>query len=165
MTINYQRRGILKAFGGITAGTVLSAIPLRAFAAEPLKALMYKNPTCTCCETYAAYLEKNGFKIDIQPTNDLERISTQLGVPAELQGCHTIKVANYLLVGFVPIEHIRKMSVEMPKILGLSMPGMPMGIPNMGFPLMPGMAQQTYTTMAFTNDGKKPFAYGTYPAT
>ena len=161
MTINYQRRSVLKNFCRLATGSVLVSLPMPAFAA--IEGVMYKNPTCSCCETYAAYLEKNGFKIDIKPTNDLAQVSTSLGVPAKLQGCHTITVGDYIFVGFVPIEHIRKMTMEMPKIRGLAMPGMPMGIPNMGFPLMAGMEQETYTTYAFTTDGKEPFAYGTYP--
>ena len=163
MTINYQRRSVLKTFYQLASGAALAGLPMPAFA-EAIPALMYKNPSCSCCETYAVYLEKNGFKVDIKPTNDLDQIAANLGVPLKLRGCHTIKVGDYLIEGFVPIEHIRKMSLEMPKIRGLAMPGMPMGIPNMGFPLMPGMEQQIYTTYAFTTDGKEPFAYGTYPA-
>ena len=161
MTKNYRRRDVLKTFSRLASGAALFGMPMPAFAA--IKGVMYKNPTCSCCETYGAYLEKNGFKLEIKPTNDLAQVSTSLGVPAKLQGCHTIVVGNYLFVGFVPIEHIQKMSAEMPKIKGLAMPGMPMGIPNMGFPLMAGMEQQTYETYAFTTDGKEPFVYGTYP--
>ena len=162
MTTNYQRRDVLKSFSQLASGAVLAALPLPAFA-EGIPALMYKNPSCSCCETYAAYLEKNGFKVEIKPTNDLDQIAAGLGVPAQLRGCHTITAGNYLIEGFVPIEHIRKMAAELPKIRGLAMPGMPMGIPNMGFPLMADVEQQTYTTYAFTTDGKEPFVYGTYP--
>ena len=163
MTNTYKRRDVLKTFLSLSAGTALAGLPLRAFAAG-IPALMHKNPSCSCCETYAAYLNKNGFNVDVKPTNDLDQIAAKLGVPVSLRGCHTIEVGNYLIEGFVPIEHIRKMQTENPKIRGLAMPGMPMGIPNMGFPLMPGMAQETDTTMAFTSDGKEPFVYGTYPA-
>ena len=146
----------------LATAAMLVAVPMPAFAAA-IDAVMYKNPTCSCCETYAAYLEKNGFKVDIRPTNDLQQVATNLGVPAQLQGCHTITVGRFIIEGFVPIDHIRKMSIEMPNITGLAMPGMPMGIPGMGFDEMPGMEKQTYTTYAFTTDGKEPFVYGTYP--
>ena len=39
-----------------------AAIPLPALAA-PTRATLYKNPQCTCCEGYAAYLRKNGFPV------------------------------------------------------------------------------------------------------
>ena len=42
----------------------LTATPLPAFAAT-INAVMYKNPSCSCCEAYAAYLEQNGFKVEL----------------------------------------------------------------------------------------------------
>jgi hypothetical protein len=142
---------------------VLIALPLPAFAAA-IEGTMYKNPTCSCCETYAAYLEKNGFKIDVKPTNNLAQVAAAEGVPAQLQGCHTIKFGNYVVEGFVPAEQVKKMLLELPEIKGLSMPGMPMDIPGMGFDSMPGAAKKTYTTYAFTTDGKEPTVYATYPS-
>jgi hypothetical protein len=142
---------------------VLIALPLPAFAAA-IEGTMYKNPTCTCCETYAAYLEKNGFKIDIKPTNNLAQVAAAEGVPQQLQGCHTIKLGNYVVEGFVPVDQVKKMLLMLPKIKGLAMPGMPMDIPDMGFDSMPGAAKMTYTTYAFTTDGKEPTVYGTYPS-
>ena len=146
----------------LVAAAVLMALPAPAFA-DAIMGTMYKNPSCTCCETYAAYLEKNGFKIDIRPTNDLDQVAAREGVPAQLRGCHTIKIGNYIVEGFVPADQVKKMLTTMPAITGLSMPGMPMGIPGMGFDAMPGMAQQTYTTMSFTKGGGEPTVYGTYP--
>ena len=150
---------------GLLTALPISMVPLRAFAAEPIAGTMYKNPTCTCCETYAAYLEKNGFSIKLIATNDLETVSAKMGVPPELQGCHTITFANYVVVGFVPVDHVKKMLFTMPKITGLSMPNMPMDIPGMGFDSMPGQSAsgQVYTTYAFTKGDPKPSVYATYP--
>jgi hypothetical protein len=64
----------------LTVAAVALGMPPLATAA-PIQAVMYKNPTCSCCETYAAYLEKNGFEVKLIPTNDLMQISTNLGVP------------------------------------------------------------------------------------
>lgn len=58
-------------------------------AAELIPVTLYKNPSCTCCEAYAQYLEQNGFKVDVKPTNDLAEISRKAGTPPELEGCHT----------------------------------------------------------------------------
>ena len=68
----------------IRIGTALAilAAPLPALA-ESIHAVLYKNPQCSCCESYAAYLEQNGFKVDIKPTNDLTEISSKAGVPAD----------------------------------------------------------------------------------
>jgi hypothetical protein len=152
----------MKSITRLVTATVLIALPLPAFA-DAIMGTMYKNPSCTCCETYAAYLEKNGFKIDIKPTNDLDQVAAQEGVPQQLRGCHTIKFGKYIVEGFVPADQVKKMLTTMPAITGLSMPGMPMGIPDMGFDAMPGMAKQTYTTYAFTKSGGEPVIYDTYP--
>ena len=53
----------------LSGALALLASPLRAIAA-PVQATMYKNPQCTCCEGYAAYLRQNGFEVDVKPTND-----------------------------------------------------------------------------------------------
>ena len=129
------------------------AMPLPAIAA-PIYAIMYKNPSCSCCETYAGYLEKNGFEVEMKPSNDLTQISTAAGVPEQLQGCHTIKVDGYVIDGFVPVGIVKKMLDERPAITGISLPGMPMGSPGMG-----GTKTEPFTVYAFTTDGKAPTVY------
>lgn len=153
----------MKTFYRLATTAMLFALPLPAFAGA-IQGTMYKNPSCTCCETYAAYLEKNGFKINVIPVNDVDQVGAKEGVPAQLRGCHTIKFGNYVVEGFVPADQVKKMLLTMPKITGLSMPGMPMDIPDMGFDSMPGSsAKMTYTTYSFTKDGGEPVVYDTYP--
>lgn len=108
---------------------------------------MYKNPTCSCCEAYAAYLEKEGpFKVNMIPSNDLAQVSTSLGVPDSLQGCHAIKVGAYVIDGFVPVNTLKKFLIAQPQnITGLAVPGMPMGAPGMG-----GEKMEPWTIYAFT---------------
>jgi hypothetical protein len=139
----------------LAALAVLTATPLPAFAAT-INAVMYKNPSCSCCETYAAYLEKNGFKVELKPSNDLDQISAGLGVPEKLQGCHSVVIGDYVVDGFVPVDLIKKMLAERPEITGIAMPGMPMGSPGMG-----GEKTETWTIYAFTKDGKAPTVYAT----
>src|SRR3954454_5074106 len=87
-----------------------------ARAAPPVPATLYKNPQCTCCEGYAQYLESNGFKVEVKPTNDLAEISRTAGVPEDLEGCHTMFVGRYVGDGHVRVEVIRKLWVEKPAI-------------------------------------------------
>jgi hypothetical protein len=144
-----QRRSFL-------LGTVaVMALPAVA-RAEPVKATLYKNPQCSCCETYAAYLEQNGFKIEVKPTNDLTQISADAGVPANLQGCHTMFVDNYVVDGLVPVEIVNKLLTEKPAIAGITLAGMPTGAPGMG-----GEKDGPWTIYAFTKDGKDPTVYAT----
>src|SRR6266436_6868845 len=102
------------------------SVPLPA-AAEPIHATLYKNPQCSCCEGYAAYLRKNVFVVDVKPTNDLAEISQKAGVPEKLQGCHTMFVDRYVIDGHVPVNVIRKLLSERPAFAGITLPGMPAG--------------------------------------
>lgn len=146
----------MKMIFRLAAFSVLAATPLPAIAA-PVQALMYKNPSCSCCETYAAYLEQNGFKLEIKPTNDLAQISAELGVPAELQGCHSVVIGDYVVDGFVPVGQINDMIAKQPAIVGIAVVGMPTGSP--GSPGMPGAKREPFKIYAFTKDGKAPTVY------
>jgi hypothetical protein len=136
-------------------GTALAilAAPLPALA-EPIHALLYKNPQCSCCEGYAAYLRQNGFDVEVKPSNDLAEISSKAGVPAELEGCHTTFIEGYVIDGHVPVDVIRKLLKEKPAIAGITLPGMPMGSPGMG-----GAKTEPFTIYAVSKDGSAPKVY------
>ena len=134
--------------------TLLLAAP--PALAAPVHAVLYKNPQCSCCEAYAAYLQKNGFDVDIKPTDDLTQISAKAGVPSDLEGCHTMFVDGYVVDGLVPVEVIKKLLSERPAIIGITLPGMPQGAPGMD-----GNSDGPLTIYAFTKDGKAPTVYAT----
>lgn len=125
-------------------------------AAQPILATLYKNPQCPCCEGYAQYLEKNGFQVEVKPTNDLAEISRAAGVPEDLEGCHTMFVGGYVVDGHVPVDIIRKLLAEKPAIAGITLPGMPSGSPG-----MTGAKTETWTIYAVTKDGKPPQVFAT----
>jgi hypothetical protein len=102
-----------------------------AQAEEPRVATLYKNPACTCCETYAGYLRENGFEVTVEATHDLPLIKRQHGVPGPLEGCHTTLVEGYVVEGHVPVAAILRLLTERPAIKGISLPGMPAGSPGM----------------------------------
>jgi hypothetical protein len=130
-----------------------AALPLPALAA-PIRATLYKNPQCSCCEGYAAYLRQNGFEVEVKPTNDLDQMSQKAGVPEKLQGCHTMFVKNYVVDGHVPVEVVRKMLSERSAIAGITLPGMPAGSPG-----MVGEKTGPFTIYAVTKDGAAPKVY------
>jgi len=113
---------------GIVAFT-LSAAEVSAQAAT-----LYKNPECTCCEDYAAYLRQHGFQVTVQPTHDLVTISREAGIPETFQGCHTMFIDNYVVSGHVPVETVNRLLTERPEIKGVTLPGMPLGSPGMAGP-------------------------------
>jgi hypothetical protein len=123
-------------------------------AAEMLKATLYKNPQCGCCEGYADYLRKDGFEVDVKPTNDLAAISSKAGVPENLQGCHTTFIDGYVIDGHVPVKIVRRLLSERPDIAGIALPGMPTGSPG-----MVGGKTEPFTVYAVTKGGKTPTVY------
>src|SRR5258708_12051624 len=115
-------------FGAFVA---LFAFPLPALAA-PIHAVLYKNPQCSCCESYAAYLQKNGFEVEVKPTNELAQISSDAGVPANLEGCHTMLVDGYVVDALVPVDVVQKLLTERPALTGIPLTGMPTAPPRLG---------------------------------
>lgn len=102
-----------------------------ARAEDALEGTLYKSPDCTCCEGHAAYLKRNGIRMNVIEAADISAIKKQYGVPPDLEGCHTILLGGYVIEGHMPIRSIRKLLRERPAIKGISLPGMPTGAPGM----------------------------------
>ena len=125
------RRKFLLA--GSAVGLTLAAGWRLALAADKtaIPVLLYKSPGCKCCDSYAAYLRYNGFKVTVKEATDLASISGKAGIPAGLQGCHTAFIGDYVVDGHVPVEAVQKLLGEHPDLKGLTLPGMPAGSPGM----------------------------------
>lgn len=103
--------------------------------AQSLHGTLYKDQNCPCCEGHARYLRTKGIEIDIQPVADIAAISKGAGIPSEYQGCHTLMLEGYAIEGHVTIDIIQKLLDERPTdVVGISLPGMPTGVPGMGGP-------------------------------
>jgi hypothetical protein len=113
--------------------------PVSALAA-PIKATLYKDPSCSCCQAYANYLDQNGFKVKVIPDPSLEQTTLQAGIPQSLIGCHLTKLGGYVFEGHIPAPIIKKYLASHPTTKGLAIPGMPSGLP--GMPAMAGMPAQ-----------------------
>jgi hypothetical protein len=121
--------------------------------AEPVTVKMYKNPECGCCEQYAKYLRRHGFKVAVTPTHNMSMISRQNGVPEKLAGCHTMLIEGYVVEGHVPVGAINKLLTERPDIRGISLPGMPEGSPG-----MTGTKTAPFQILEITDAPEKVFA-------
>ena len=107
-----------------------------ASSSTPAKglAVVHKSASCGCCGVYATYLKREGYDVDVHNTSDsgLSEKKRELGVPNELESCHTSEVGGYIVEGHVPEEAIAKLLAEKPDIKGIGMAGMPQGSPGMG---------------------------------
>lgn len=117
-------------------------------AAKPIPIKVYKTPTCGCCKSWVEHLEKNGFAVESVNMPDLSAVKTKYGVKPQLQACHTAIVGNYVVEGHVPADLIKKVLTERPKVLGIAVPGMPMGSPG-----MEGAFSQRYDVVTFDSKG------------
>lgn len=70
-------------------------------------------------------------------------------MPRKLYSCHTGLVQGYVIEGHVPADLIYRLLKEKPPVLGLAVPGMPVGSPG-----MEGAKPQPYEVLAFDKDGK-----------
>jgi hypothetical protein len=103
--------------------------------AETLKGTLFKQQQCQCCEAHAEYLRKNGFDLKIEPVKNLAEMSLTAGVPKGFQGCHVIKLNGYVFEGHLTSEIIKRVLSQQPQdLIGLSIPGMPQGVPGMDGP-------------------------------
>ena len=83
--------------------------------------------------------------------NDLAPVKRKLGVPPALQSCHTAVVEGYVIEGHVPADLIDRLLRERPSVVGLAVPGMPVGSPGME---APGQAAERYQVVAFDQKGR-----------
>ena len=115
------------------------ALLLGAFStpalAETIHGNLYKDQHCECCEAHAEYLQKNGFDLKVEAVNNLAEMSSEAGVPQGFQGCHIIKINGYVFEGHITSDIIKRLLAEHPQdVVGLSIPGMPSGVPGMEGP-------------------------------
>lgn len=97
------------------------------------------------------HLEKNGFKVEKRVLfgKNFTEFKRKQGVPERLYACHTALVDGYLIEGHVPADLIRKLLREKPPVLGLAVPGMPIGSPG-----MEGARPEPYEVLTFDRRGK-----------
>ena len=139
----------------LAAATILlAAITAPAAARNKPAATLYKNPECSCCEGYAAYLRRNGFDVKVVATHDMPLLKKQHSVPEPFEGCHTTLVGGYVVEGHVPVNTLKKLLSERPRIPGVSLPGMPAGSPG-----MTGVKSEPFTIYELGSDPNKPRIY------
>jgi len=110
--------------------------------------VVYKSPTCGCCNGWIEHLRAAGFTVDARDVNDLMSVKLDAGVPGPLVTCHTALIDGYVVEGHVPVEAIQQMLADRPDIAGIGVPGMPVGSPG-----MEGPNPQPYQVIAFDDEG------------
>jgi len=121
-----------------------------SFAAEPQTVEVYKSPTCGCCTEWVAHMKQNGFKVSVHEVNYVAPFRRQLGVPDQMESCHTAQVGGYAIEGHVPAADVKRLLRERPKAKGIAVPGMVQGSPGME----QGVSKDPYQVLLFDSSGR-----------
>lgn len=148
MSAFVSRRFMLSTLA-IAGASVLAGSPLLA---SPLLIKVARNPGCGCCLGWGRHLEANGFVVEMSERRDMAAFKPSVGVPRELESCHTGMVAGYVIEGHVPAEAIKRLLALRPDAVGLAVPGMPIGSPG-----MEGGKSEIYEVILFGKDGTSSF--------
>jgi hypothetical protein len=146
-----------KFLGG--ALTLAALVGRPAVAASKPAIAVQKSPTCGCCTAWVGHLRAHGYPVKTEDILDLAPIKQKLGVPPALQSCHSASVEGYVIEGHVPADLIDRLLRERPAVVGLAVPGMPVGSPGME---APGQTPERYQILAFDRSGRTT-VYATRP--
>ena len=138
----------LAAIASLSTALAIAAEPRQGNSTQP-QMTVFKDPNCGCCKAWVEYVRKHAFTVTTKDTSDLTAIKQSARVPAGHRSCHTAFVNGYVIEGHVPIEDIKRLLAEKPKVAGLAVGGMPIGSPGMEV----GNRRDAYDVVAFTRDG------------
>jgi hypothetical protein len=146
-----RRREFLLAGAG-AAGLALVPRSLAALTGAPFLPPMtiYKSETCLCCEKWVDHVKAAGFTTTVHDRDPIDPIKDELAIPRHVRSCHTAQVGGYLIEGHVPAADIKRMLKEKPRLMGLAVPGMPVGTPGMD---QPGVPAEPYHVVGFQKAG------------
>ena len=129
---------------------VVGCVPIVGQQQQPTIEV-YKSATCGCCNKWVEHLKSNGFTVRTTNREDLAEFKASKGVPRRAQSCHTAVANGYVIEGHVPASDVQRLLKERPAILGLAVPGMPIGSPGME---VQGRKVQPFDVLAFDKDGQ-----------
>ena len=116
---------------------------------ERTEVVVYRSPTCGCCAKWADHLRHAGFSVTTKDVADLQSVKLSHGVEREFASCHTAVVDGYVVEGHVPADVVQRLLEERPAIVGLTVPGMPIGSPG-----MEGPNPEHYEILSFDRQGR-----------
>ncbi len=114
----------------LLSGTAAASPRILAQAEAPLVEVV-RDPTCGCCLDWVAHLERAGFRATVSQSPAMDAVKDARGIPKAARSCHTATVEGYVLEGHVPAVDVKRLLKDRPDVLGLAVPGMPIGSPGM----------------------------------
>lgn len=140
---------IAAALGAFIVAAALAAGLSQAWHTRDAPLLtMYRQRGCECCLRWAAYMRKEGFRVDVRDEEPLADVRARLGVPEPLAACHTATVGRYVIEGHVPVADVRRLLEDKTDLRGIAVPGMPADSPG-----MESARRDTYEVIGFDGAG------------
>ena len=102
-----------------------------AVAGKAIDIVVYRSRTCSCCGKWLEHLQENNFNVQEIRTGEVQAVKDKYGILQDMASCHTALVEGYVIEGHVPANDIKALLKTRPKIVGISVPGMPIGTPGM----------------------------------
>ncbi len=101
--------------------------------ADAEQLVVYKSPTCGCCEEWIDHVNSAGLDTEFEHPSDLDKIKDGLKIPNTARSCHTaVSRQGFVFEGHIPARYINQFLENPPEdALGLAVPGMPIGSPGM----------------------------------
>lgn len=166
-TIHLTRRSLIAGLAATAGLTVAGCAEARTPKSEPesksrrnsaaktpapAAMTVYRDPSCGCCEAWAAIARDAGYEVRVIDHPDIAAIKKRYGVPDGLRSCHTTIVGDYAIEGHVPLEEVQRLlKHRQPAIRGIGVAGMPLGSPGME---VPDGTKQPFRVMAFDKAGR-----------
>lgn len=134
---SFRRRSILAAAASLTLPAW--AAPAGGGHADLPLVEVWKSPSCGCCGDWVKYLQTQGFRTKVNEVESAVPTRRRVGLDDKYGSCHTAMVGGYALEGHVPAREVKRLLKEKPKgVVGLAVPGMPLGSPGMDQPVYGG---------------------------
>jgi hypothetical protein len=130
----------------------ISVLGVSPHAQKPTPIAVFKDAGCGCCSVWVEHLRRNGFAPTQTNQNPSQMAATKdkHRVPRQARSCHTGIVEGYVIEGHVPAAEVRRLLKMRPAgVIGLTVPGMPIGSPG-----MEGPNARAYDVLAFDKQGK-----------
>ncbi len=148
--------------GLVTTGCSIAAGPRQMSEADQISqavtltdtVTVFRSPTCGCCGLWIEHMQAAGFEVKDEITEDMTAVKQQYGIPTSLASCHTTIVTaadqQYIVEGHIPAQDVARLLIEQPNIVGIAVPGMPIGSPGMES----GDYVEPYNVFSFTEFGE-----------
>lgn len=96
---------------------------------------VYKDSNCGCCKRWVDSLNEQHIQTKVHDLENVINLKKSLELQQKFYSCHTsMSQEGYIFEGHIPARYIKQFLQDKPKnVLGLSVPGMPVGSPGMEY--------------------------------